>query len=127
MLVHEQPNGRFGSDYSNLESVPDELVMRQYRDAKEFLLDFGLELTPAEAVFLRKEIRDVLFNNGKIKDEHEFNEIGIHAPYTEAISRMLNVLYGIDTQAFYLAYGSKKFPELMRLVKEKYRPEREKI
>jgi hypothetical protein len=84
-------------------------------------------VTPAEAVFLRQTIRDVLKGNNKVKSE-SMDRI---FTYPEIFERFFFHYYGINLSEYYKNIKEKDFEksrnDLYKYVQEKLRKDRELI
>ncbi len=120
------------SELENPVGEQQEFLERQreiYQDILNFFHRYGFELTPAEAVYLRKVIIEVLQENKKTESDMEKV-----APVIEARARFFWGYYGINfgdylqkTQVRDGEYRAdrKAIEDLFKLIKIKYRPEKE--
>lgn len=112
----------------------EEEVKKWYQEILADLKSGGFEITPTEAVFLRKTIRDVFNQNERIiKDSKKSGKksMDVMFAYPEIFSRFFSQLYGIDLHAYYKNIkpedSKKATRDLYEYVQEKLRKDKELI
>lgn len=115
----------------------EERVKKMYLETLSDLKSWDFEVTPAESVFLRQTVRDVLENNDQIKDgdiESGKGMLSMTQGSFEVIRRFLWHYHGIDIDYYENSDKSlsidddiKQRKDLYRYIQEKIRKDRELI
>ncbi len=101
--------------------------MQYYKMVYNVLRANGMELSMADAAYLREMIRDAMWRNEKLEGKRNMDKV---CPTGEAVVRWLYDIYGVDFDASYNLVGvdDKDFAEKLGvLIKRRYRPERENL
>jgi hypothetical protein len=103
-----------------------------YKEILEYFSKRGLNMTPTEAVFMRREIANVIEANKQL----QHGDLNSVFPMWEAMARFFWNYYGINFDEYLresykgknsLKEGRKRVEELFTLIREKYRPEKEEL
>ncbi len=120
-LFNEQRDGE-------LKEEDQETCLKFYKGILKHLKRCEFEPTPAEAVYIRKLVAEV-WNENKTSSPNATTTPKIL--WLEVIHRFLLDYYGINQEDYMSGikeeYGVQAIKDLFRLIKEKYRPERELI